>query len=653
MRILFLDFESYGDLKHGSYRYVQNGDFMALLLSYCFLDPKTNEATPCKVHDFTEFNNHVTHYDGQELPAEVEEHIEAGGMVAGWSQFERVLLNKFLDDPLPHEQYLDVMIMSAEKGYPLKLSLSGKALKCPIGKDPVGKLAINKFCKPRKGERVPPEDDMELWRGFVHYCRVDTELMVDIYRKLPLAIPAEQQLHIMDMRMNDRGIRIDVDACHVLQALSDITKTRLNELLKEATNGAIETTGQVAKIAAWCGTLSAGEPALTAAMPTMTPEQRYVAKLRLSGAKISTAKIPKMLGSLGNDGRSRGMLQFCGTKTKRWAGRGWQPHNLPRESFKPWEFDDCLVAANRAVYEENNLQEFTRYYPDPLKAISMCLRGLIIPEPKNEFIIADYSAIEARVLAWYAQQSDIIKVYEEGGDVYKLMASSVFKIPEEDISSTQRFLGKTLVLGSGYGLGWKGLQRNLATANPVTDDEAKQLTYGYREKFSGVVLWWGFIMGALQRALEGEEQKRPFYGELLFGKEGEDVFIELATGNRIWYHEMRLDKKPAPWDENIELDVLTARDYRGEDNRYDVTHSIVAENICSMTAREIMARGMLRCEQAGYPPIMSVHDEVILEVPKGFGSLEEVDKLLCERPYWADPLPLNTEAFRAPRYTKD
>lgn len=470
--------------------------------------------------------------------------------------------------------------------------------------------------------------------------------------------PAEHTLWLMDQRMNRQGIKLDREACETLVDLAEDITAKLNEMILRETDGKIKTIGQVAKIAEFCGLTSAAKGTLEEALKegNLTDKQTLVVKLRLAGAKSSASKIPKMLATLFDDDRSRGMLQFCGTHTKRWAGRGWQPHNLPRDSFKPDEFDECLKFA-RGGYDV-----FVKQYPQPLTAVSKCLRGLIIPDTGKEFIIADYSAIEARVLAWYAGQEDILQIYREGGDVYKETASSVFKKPTTDITDSERFLGKTLVLGSGYGMGVRKLHMDLESKGiELTRKEASGLTYGYRGRFDRVVLWWGAIINAFANALAGRDQTLTI-GNLKFRRfRRNDVYVELATGNRIWFHDVKWETKIVPmarWNEelqidefeDVEMDTMTCDAHNGSRNH--ITTSILAENICSATAREIMARGMLRCEQAGYPPVMSVHDEVVLEIEKDFGSPDEVDKLLCEQPYWAKNLPLATEAFRSPRYTK-
>lgn len=660
MKILLLDYETYSPypIKPGAYRYALPEDFALLLVSYLWIDLVDRTVTECKVHDFVEAGS-------QDFPAEIDNWIEGGGLVAGWSLFEWIITERVHPGKLSFDHYVDPSIWAAEEGYPLSLAGAGEALDCDVQKDPIGKKAIQKFCKPNgkgsKARRIMPDEDPDLWQGFVHYCRLDTILMSEIMLKLPPLDGAEWALWQMDLRMNHRGIRIDVDACMALKNLSSAIKLRLNEILTDVTGGEITAVGQVARIAQWCGTTSAGEPALRAALRKvgqLNLEQQKVAKIRLAGAKSSTAKIDAMMDSINPEThRSHGTLQFCGTKTKRWAGRIWQPHNLPRKSFKPDEFEQCLELA-----KDGNLQRFKQHYPDPMEAVSMMLRGLLIPADGCEFIIADYAAIEARIVAWYAGQEDVLQLYREDVDVYKEMAVAVYRKPMEQITDSERFIGKTLVLGSGYGLGWVRLKGDLTSKGiPTSEEQAKLYTRNYRRRFNKVVSWWQRIFGLFRWVLRGNDptltadgnKREPLKGGLRFSlHNGNDVCITLASGLRLWYRDCQFETRPAPWDESQDYEFITARNYGSDFARYDISHSILAENICSATAREIMARGMLRCEHHKYPVVMSVHDEVVLEVEQGFGSLEEVDRLLCEPLWFTQDLPLKTESMRSPRYRK-
>ena len=237
--------------------------------------------------------------------------------------------------------------------------------------------------------------------------------MQQILDRVPSLTAAETIMQQSHHAMNDRGIRIDAEGAEVLLKIGDLAIERLNVILKNLTDGKIQTVGQVAKIAEYCGTHSAAEPNLVNLLEEgkLNERQRAVARCRLAGAKSSARKLPKMLDSRLDDGRSRGVFIFHGTVTGRWAGRVWQPQNLPRDCFKPAGVDACLSVAREA----ETLREFADHYKDPMGAISKCLRGLIVPDPGNEFIIADYSQIEARMVAWYAGQDDILEVYRKGG----------------------------------------------------------------------------------------------------------------------------------------------------------------------------------------------------------------------------------------------
>ncbi|MDH3993668.1 MAG: DNA polymerase, partial [Gammaproteobacteria bacterium] len=363
---------------------------------------------------------------------------------------------------------------------------------------------------------------------------------------------------------------------------------------------------------------------------------------------------------------SRGCLQFCGTRTLRWAGRAWQPQNLPRDAFAAHEVDDLIVKANSLSYDD-----FKQHYPDPLKSVSMCMRGLVVPDIGKVLIMADYSQIEARLVAWYAGQWDALEVYETGGDIYKEMASAVFSRPAEDITKAQRHIGKCLVLGSGYGLGWRGLQRNLLQQGTVANDEDAQLyTKTFREKWSGIPQFWWAIKealftvfdngGVLYHSRMGKNGKPERTG-MKFGKAGKSIYIELATGLRCWFHGVKKTREPTPWDKTQKHTVLKARNYNfdGGYSEYTITHMIMAENICSMTARELMAAGMKRLNHEGYEIIMTVHDEIVMETDEFSRewdeekhTLEEVEDLMCKRPDWGQDIPLAVEATVDYRYGK-
>ena len=255
------------------------------------------------------------------------------------------------------------------------------------------------------------------------------------------------------------------------------------------------------------------------------------------------------------------------------------------------------------------------------------------------------------------------------GDVYKEMASSVFGVPVDQVDDAQRFIGKTLVLGSGYGLGWAGLQRNLkANGRPVEDIDAKKYTWAFRAKFDRVVRLWSWVIDAFWTCYNGQQDTEdgkelthlPLKGLRVRRSDvgiGVSVYVELPTGKKQWYHDLKQEELETPWGEM--QTSLTAANPRG--GRYTLTASILIENICSATAREIMGRAMVRLQKRGYPSIMTVHDELVMEVSKGFGSDAEVIEIMTAQPPWsalpaeagaAELLPLAVELHRAERYGK-
>lgn len=665
--MLFIDYEtkSGADLpKQGQYKYAEDLDHKDILVA---LAGPTGEA---RTFD--------TYYD-LGLPAVLLRWIQDGKKLAGFGDFDRVVTNAALKrmhlQPLAPGQYVDIQVMCLELGLPAFLLGAGKALKCKQDKLDTGKALIKLFCMPqhntkaqiRKGASpdpfwATPEDHPEEWDEFIRYADGDVLLAREIYDKIKAMTwtPEEQAIYEMNCTINDRGIAIDLDGAHILNRMRDVLLTQLNHQVTEVSGGEITTIGQVSRITEYCGTNSAGKEALTNALPNMDPKQQLIAKARLEGGRTSLGKLPRFLICTMQDQRARGTLQFCGTHTKRWAGRLMQPHNLPRDCYSASETAACIEVARHDLANRSAGAHFTECYPNPVEALTKCLRGLIIPSPGNELIVADYSAIEARLTFWYASQQDAVEIYRTGGDIYKEMASTLFHCPVDQVTKDQRFVGKVLILGSIYGLGYKGLHADLMTKGVLDDEEedtAREYTNGFRERFFALPQYWHNITTAFDRAFKGQPQRFPSKG-LTFARSGGSVYIEIATGSRLWYHGVFEAWEYPPWElekedpkERKKHRVLKVRD-KGMNAPYVLTRSILAENISSMTARDIMARGMLRLEAAGYPLVLSVHDEIVADVPIGFGELDEVDALLCEPLEWAPDLPLATESERMDRYGK-
>jgi len=431
--MLLVDFETFGDLDIravGAWRYVEHDSFTPLLMSWCRLG---------------KFSTPVLVAEGIE---QIRSIVEGQKSFAGWGQFDRIVLMRILGHG--NFEYEDLMVRAAEVGFPLRLDAAATAARVPVQKDTRGRTLIPRFCQPKEnGLRRLPEEDPERWDQFRDYCKTDSVVARAIAERTPPLTAREQELYRLDQRINQRGIRVDQTAVKLLRRLAMQAEARLNEIVQATTEKRVRAVSDAGGITFWCRERGVDLPDLQAATveewltKKLPGDVRTVLKARQAGAKASTKKLVRFINCLSRDGRIRGLLQFCGAHTRRWAGRLVQPQNFPRDSFEVAEFDAFLDLLS----QDPPLSEVVSKFGSPLVAISKALRGLFIPKDGCRFFIVDYSAIEARILAWLANQSNVLDAYLAGDDVYVAMAARVFNKPESEITKDERFLGKTLVLG--------------------------------------------------------------------------------------------------------------------------------------------------------------------------------------------------------------
>jgi len=284
-----------------------------------------------------------------------------------------------------------------------------------------------------------------------------------------------------------------------------------------------------------------------------------------------------------------------------------------------------------------------------------------VPSQEHLFIVCDYSQIEARVLAWIAGQRDAIQRYRDGVDQYRAMAAQVFNVPEEEVTSSERFIGKTLILGAGFNLGAAGFQRNLSGMGvEVSLKEAARYISAFREKFNTLPVLWKQLSNAFRKAFDLKEDGSFNVGDhLVFEKRAiggkPSVFIHLPSGSVLSYHQIIEDMAPAPWDENESILQLFALNPK-TGKPYAVGPQTLTENVCSCIARDLMGSAMLRCEQEGIRVVLTIHDELVIEAPDTpywrEHGVERVSKIMCKLPAWGRDLPLKTEGAIMKRYGK-
>jgi DNA polymerase len=479
---------------------------------------------------------------------------------------------------------------------------------------------------------------------------------VKVLRRLT---PAERETWLLDQRINDRGVPMDRALVEACEDVAREAVARANAELLQLTEGDIPKVSNHAKTKSWLvkqgiATESVDKKAVRDLLTTdLPPEVRRVLELRAEAGASSVAKLRKMLDSACDDDMLRGMLMYHGANTGRWGGRGVQPQNFPRgEIDNPEQYLDLVMA--------RDLDRLDLFAP-PVLVVSALLRSCMVAGEGHDLIAADYSAIEARVLNALAGQDtvlDAFRAYDAGDktkDPYIQNAMRFYGLPFEAIKKfPHRQLGKAQELGSGYQMGWK---KFLTTAKDtyglvITEEEAQRAIAVYRELHPKVVQFWYDLDDAAIEAVS-EPGRVVTLGQLKFLKKGAYLFLVLPSGRPLVYAAPKIVERKTPWG-----DLKPAVEISCEDSmtrqwvRYGLYGGVLAENVVQATSRDLMVHGMKSAEAAGYPVVLTVHDEIVCRVPQGFGDVKEFERLLCGAPAWAAGWPLAAEGWRGPRYRK-
>ena len=649
MKTLSIDIETYSscDLaKSGVYRYAESSDFEVLLVGYAVDGGEAN------VIDIA---------NGEKIPAEVIAALtdESVKKFAFNAQFERVCLSRFLGYPkgeyLSPDSWYCTMVWSATLGLPLSLEKVGEVLGLKEQKLSVGKDLIRFFCKPceptyANGGRTRnrPYHARDKWETFKAYNKRDVESEMAIQRKIAMfpVLDTEWENYHLDQRINDMGIALDMDFVDHAISCDETSSRRAEERAK--TLSGIENPNSPAQLKAWLVEQGQSVESLSKAevarlLKDATGNVEEILKLRQELAKSSVKKYIAMKSAVCADGRARGLIQFYGAnRTGRYSGRLIQVQNLPQNHLSD------LGGARQAVKAED-ISEIERKYGNVSNVLSELIRTAFVPKQGSRFIVADYSAIEARVIAWYAKEDWRIKVFEEGGDIYCASASQMFKVPvvKNGVNGHLRQKGKIAELALGYGGSVGALKAMGATAMEIPEEELKPLVNAWRNSNPHIVqLWW-----AVDRATQYVvKSKQPYecYG-LRFSYEKGILFIRLPSGRRLAYIRPRMGVN------NFGSDCVTYEGLGGTKKweRIESYGPKFVENIVQATARDILAGAIKRLSQHGYRITMHVHDEVVLEVPNGRSSVEEVSRIMGETPEWAEGLCLRADGYECEFYRKE
>lgn len=652
MRTLAIDLETYSsnDIKYSVYKYVEAPDFEILLFAYAFDDD------PVRVVDLAQ---------GEMLPDDVKAALYDKDTVktAFNANFEINCLKIYFPD-LPEEQWECDRILSLYNSYPPHLAAVAKAMHFDADqqKDTRGKALIRYFCLPCKPTKANggrtrnyPKDAPDKWAIFKEYNRQDVVVERAIRDKLVNLRPPdfEHENWLIDQAINRNGIMVN-------QTLVDNAIRLSGEFREKLLARAMEITGldnpnSPLQVKGWLEErLGRAVDSLSkAAVADMLDEDipgdvREMLSIRQKISKSSIKKYDAMRLAACKDSRIRGMFQFYGAaRTGRFAGRIVQLQNLPRNSMP-----DLDLARNLVL--DGDLEALEMCYDDVQDVLSQLIRTALEAPPGKRFIVADFSAIEARVIAWLAGEEWEMKAFAEGKDIYCATASAMFGVPvvKHGINGELRQKGKVATLACGYGGGIGALKAMGADKMGLTDDELQTVVRKWREASPHIVKLWADVENAAMNAVSGIpmtiKQKN-----LHFHVEDDALYIELPSGRHLVYLHPHLGQNRFGSDAILYTGLGGSKTTAGRWGTLETYGGKLSENLVQAIARDCLCAAMKRLTDAGYKICAHIHDEVILEMPEGRGSLDEAVRIMCQNEPWNEGLVMNADGFEAKYYQKD
>lgn len=655
-RVMGVDIETYSSVdltEAGVYAYVEAPDFDILLISYIFDDWGEDDVKTIDCFDAD-----------PDMMAEFCEALLDPQIVktAFNANFERTCLAKWLQKPMPPEEWRCTMVKALTLGLPGNLAGAGEALGLPPEKlkDPQGKALIQFFSKPCKptrtnGQRTRnlPQHDPAKWQLYKGYNRQDVVTEQEILRKLSIykTPESEQELWALDQHMNDNGVALDIPMVEKIVEYDTRRRQELQEEAQELTG--LKNPNSLAQLKRWLAEqgvemTSVTKDTIAEALrdPELPDVVRRVLEIRTALGKTSVAKYSTMLVAHCQDHRLRGILQFYGAnRSGRWAGRLVQTHNLAKNMLPD-------LALARELAAEGDFETMGTLFGETAFVFSELIRTAFIPSEGCRFIVSDFSAIEARVLAWLAGEEWVLEAFRNGKDIYCETASMMYHVPVEKhgANSHLRQKGKVAVLACGY-QGGVGAMKRMDKGGSIPEDELQSVVDQWRQANSNSVKLWRTCELAARTAIEEHRTVRLKNG-LAFGYINGNLFIKLPGGRKLCYWNTRLKLDPRDGREHIVyMGVNQETKQWGETETYG---GKLVENIVQATARDCLAISMQRVAALGYNIVMHVHDEIIVDCPiEDTGAMERINACMAEPIPWAPGLPLRGDGYETPFYMKD
>ena len=647
-RRLLVDIETYSSVditKAGAFKYIESDDFEILLIAYAW----NNE--PVRVLDLTSTDHENDEY--QDIVAGLLDPDTI--KIAHNSAFERAALGKHLGRYLPPEEWEDTMILAAYNGLPLSLDAVGAALRLQDQKIKEGTSLISYFCKPCKPTianggrtRNMPHHAHDKWARFMEYCRRDVEVAQAIYNRLSRypVTDLERKVWATDARINERGVQIDRELVESAIAVDNAFREEHLEEMQKLTG--LDNPNSVQQLKTWlsaagieCDSLSKSTITDIKGSATDSTTKR-VLELRQMLSKTSTKKYEAMTAAACKDDRVRGLTQYYGAaRTGRWAGRLIQLQNLPQNHLDN-------IGTVREIVRARDLESLEMIFDSVPDTLSQLIRTALVAKPGCTFLVSDYSAIEARVIAYLAGETWRMEVFKNGGDIYCASASQMFHVPVEKhgVNGHLRQKGKIAELALGYGGGIGAMKNFGADKMGMTDEEMQEIVNQWRVASPTIPKLWREVENAARWALSmcGGGKTYRIHCGVMFRRDADALRVRLPSGRVLTYWGADVeDGKIYYWGQN-----QTTRKWE----KTDTWGGKLTENIVQAFARDCLAVAMVRLEETGYHIVFTVHDEVIVEAPEG-SRWQDVAEIMGQPIDWAPGLILRGDGYETKFYMKD
>ena len=647
--LLFVDFETRSTVdiaKCGSFKYIADPSFDVLLLAYAWDDE------PVTLVDFAQ---------GETWPEDFLQGLRDPDVtcIAHNCAFERAVIGKLLEYT-PPEHWFDTMHLTAHCGLPLGLDGACKALGLPEdqAKMKEGKALIRYFCTPPKATKTNggrpwnlPEHAPEKWDTFRRYCKQDVESMRTIFNLLKRWLPDETERRIwcLDARINENGMRADIPFVQHAMEMDAIYKAELTE--QAIAVSGLENPNSVQQVKDWLKdqedievpSLNKKEVADVIAS-LKTDRAKQLMEIRSELSKTSTKKYDAFIRCAGEDDHVRGCFQFFGAHSGRWSGRLVQLQNL-KQNHLP-DLDDA-----RELVKTGDFECFEMLYPNVTGTLSELIRTSLIAEPGEQFVVSDFSAIEARVSAWFAHEEWVLDVFRNGGDIYCATASQMFGVPVEKHgqNSELRQKGKIATLALGYGGGVNALKAFGADKMGMTNEEMAQTVDLWRKANPSICAMWKSLETAMKKCIVHKATTVDKIGGVRFRWEKGIVWMRLPSGREMAYYGAEYGE--SRFKNGMTLSYLGINSKKTF-TRIETWGGRVFENLVQSTARDCLRDTMLRLDADGWDIRGHIHDEVICSEPINGRGVEEMCEVFSRPIDWAPGLPLTGAGYTTPYYMK-